>query len=414
MKTFKYKALKNKKLVSGEIEARDQDEVAGKLKEQGLEVLNIQNIGDEEEKKKRGVKIPFLSGTGKVKKVEKVFLYKNFSTMLQAGLPLPEVIDLMRESIKNKRLVEVLGQLKYDIESGNYISVSLEKYPDVFSTSEIAMIKAGEAGGTLPESFNGLFEDAESENKLAKDIKSAMMYPAIILSILILITLLLLLFVLPQLTSFFTQANIEVPTVTRIIMGVSDFAKANFVYIFVAIVSVIVGFRIALKRSAAVRAAYDKYLIKVPWLGKQFKLFFIYKFARMLGLLIRSGVPILQALEIVEKSVTNKGYSVSVKKMRLDIKSGGKLSSSIEKYEALYPPFVSRMLKVGDRTGNTSEALQNISEYYRTELQETLDNITSIIEPVLMVALGAGVAFIAISVLIPMYKIVSGINQMQK
>jgi type II secretory pathway component PulF len=414
MKVFIYKAIKNKKLISEEIEGKDEEEVAGKLREKGLEILSIKSKSGKKDEKEGDKKPSFMDRFKKVKKVEKVFLYKNISTMLQAGLPLPEVIDLMRDSVKNPILIEVLGQLKYDVESGNYISTSLAKHPKVFATSEIAMIQAGEAGGKLPESFYSLYEDAESENKLVRDVKGAMMYPAIILSILLLVVILLLVFVLPQLTGFFNQANIEVPLMTRVIMAVSDFSRKNYILITIILVVTLFGFRLLLKRSKKAQIYFDKIVIKIPWLGKQFKLFYIHKVARTLGLLIKSGVPILQALEIVEKSVPHHGYSASIGIIRKDIKSGGKLSTSIEKFDDLYPIFVSRMLKVGDQTGNTSDSLNNISEYYRDELKETLENISSIIEPVLMVILGVGVAFIAVSVLLPLYKIVSGINQMQK
>jgi len=415
MQKFSYKATKNERLVSGKIEGKDEDEVASKLKEKGYEILSIKDVqlkGLEAEIEKR--KLSFSERFTKVKRAEKVFLYKNFATMLKAGLPLPEVIDLLRESIDNPKLEEVLGKLKYDIESGNYISRSLSNYPRIFKSSEIAMIKAGEIGGTLPQSFLGLYQDAESEYKLIKDIKGAMTYPIIILSILLLIGILLLVFVLPQLTSFFVQADIDIPTMTKVTMAMSDFARNNIIYIILIILTVIISLRIAIKKSKKVKDFFDKVILKIPWVGKQFRLFYIHKIARMLGLLIKSGVPILQALEIVEKSVSHLGYSKSIKVFRHDVKRGGKLSKSIDKFEKLYPRFVSRMLKVGDRTGNTAEALENISEYYREELQEALDNISTIIEPVLMVCLGIGVAFIAISVLIPMYSIVSGINQMKK
>ncbi len=415
MKKFTYKVLKNGKLVSGSIEGKDEDEVTSKLKEKGFEILNVKEEklkGFEAEIEKR--KLSFAERFSRVKKGEKVFLYKNFATMLKAGLPLPEAIDLLRESIDNPKLKDVLGKLKYDVESGNYVSLSLKSYPDIFKTSEIAMIQAGEAGGTLPQSFLGLYQDAESEHKLVKDIKGAMMYPVIILSILLLIGVLLLVFVLPQLTSFFVQANIDIPTMTKVTMAISDFARNNILVILLVIASVVLGLRMAIKRSKKVKNYFDKIILKVPWLGKQFKLFYIHKIARMLGLLIKSGVPILQALEIVEKSVMHLGFSHSIRVFRHDVKRGGKLSESIDKFTDLYPTFVSRMLKVGDKTGNSAEALENISEYYREELQEALDNISTIIEPILMVCLGVGVAFIAISVLIPMYSIVSGINQMKK
>ncbi len=412
MQTFVYKALKKEKLLSGEMEGKDQDEVASKLREKGLDILSIKGKLERVDIKKEVKKFTLFSKGKKVKKGDRVFLYKNFATMIKAGLPLPEIIDLLRESIKNPKLIEILGRLKYDIEAGKYISDSLSKYPDVFNTSEIAMIKAGEVGGSLSQSFLGLYQDAEAEYKLQKDIKGAMTYPVIILSILLMVVLLMLLYVLPQLTGFFNQANIEVPKMTRIIMKASDFFKKYFIYLFALFISLVVSLYIGIKKFKKMKDFFDNIMIKFPWVGKQFKYFYIYKIARMLGLLNKSGVPILQSLEIVEKSVTHTRYSNSIKKIRKDVKTGGKLSKSVDNFKDLYPPFVSRMLKVGDRTGNTSDALANVSDYYKEELQEALGNISTLIEPILMVFLGAGVAFMAIAVLIPLYSVVSGINQM--
>ncbi|MBU0975890.1 type II secretion system F family protein, partial [Patescibacteria group bacterium] len=395
-----------------EIEGKNEDEVAGKLREKGLEILSIKQRKEEGIMRSIDVKkVALFKGSSKVKKVDKVFLYKNTATMLKAGLPLPEVIDLLRDSLKSSKLVEILTQLKYDVEAGSYISVSLEKFPEVFGTNEVAMIKAGEAGGSLSESFQNLFQDSEAELNLQKDIKGALMYPAIILCILAVIAVALFVFVIPQLTGFFTQSGIEVPKMTQITMGISNFIRNNFILIAITAIVGFVVFRVLMKKSPSVKKAMDKVILKIPFFGKQVKLFYIYKIARMLGLLIQSGVPILQALEIVEKSVSHDGYSKSISVLRKEVKRGGKLSNSIEKFEDLYPPFVSRMLLVGDRTGNTADSLANISEYYQKELQETLNNLPALIEPVLLLVLGAGVAFIAISVLIPMYSIVSGINQ---
>lgn len=414
MKKYSYKALKEKKFVTGELEGKDEEEIVAKLKGKGMEVLSVTSKSDKVKDEETPSKKSFLQRFEKVKKVDKVFLYKNFSTMLKAGLPLPESIDLLRGSLKTQKLVDILGQLKYDVEAGGTISGSLSKHPDVFGTSEVAMIRAGEIGGTLPQSFLGLYEDEEAEHQLQKDIKSAMMYPMMILAILFLVTMLMFLFVLPQLTSFFDQANIEVPTITKIIMQVSKFSKKYFILILITFVSLIILLRVSIKRSKEAKKTFDKLLIKIPMIGTQLRSFYVYRFARMLGLLTRSGVPILQALDIVKSSLTHSLYINSVKVMKEDVKLGGNLYSSIEKFEDIYPPFVSRMLKVGDRTGNTAEALKNISEYYKESLEETLANLSSLIEPILMVFLGGGVAFIAVSVLIPLYKIVSGINQMQK
>ncbi len=415
MKLYTYRALKDKRLKKGEMEADSEDEIIRKLKEKNWEILSVkekksQTVLESKDIKKESI----LKGFGKVKDVDKVFLYKNFATMLKAGLPLPEVIDLLRESLDNEKLKNILKELKHDIETGNYISSSLEKHKDVFDTSEIAMLRAGEVGGSLPESFSSLHQDVESEYKLKKSVKKAMTYPVIILSILAFVAVVLLVFVLPQLTGFFTQSNIEIPATTKFTMALSEFVKKNIVLIVIFSVGAIVGLRVASKKSKGMKEFIDRATLKVPWVGKQFQMYYIHKIARMLALLIKSGVPILEALEIVEKSVMHIGYSGSVKTLREDVKSGKKLSESVRKFKDLYPTFVSRMLKVGDRSGNTAEVLLNISSYYREELEDALANISTLIEPILMVCLGIGVAFIAITVLIPLYSIVSGINQMKK
>jgi type IV pilus assembly protein PilC len=414
MQKFTYKALDNGHLVKGEIEAKDIDEAESKIREKGIEILSVQDNSPKGISKTEVKNISFFKRFKKVKKIEKVFLYKNISMMLKAGLPIVEAIDLLRDSIKNRRLVEILGQLKYDIEAGSYISASLEKYPDVFGTSEIAMIRAGEAGGTLPDSFFSLFQDADSDDRFIKTIKSALTYPIIIVSILILVSLVLFLFVLPQLTGFFEQANIPIPTATKIVMAVSKFLRQYFIYLAILFIGMGIFFRMLIKRSLSAKEFFDKRLIRTPWLGKQLILFHVHRFARMLGILIKSGVPIVQALEIVEKSMTHTEYAQSIRKLKEEVKRGNKLSSAIAEFKVLYPPFVSRMLTVGDRTGNTSETLASISEYYKEELQSMLATISTLIEPILMVFMGVAVAFVAVSVLIPLYSIVSGINQMQK
>lgn len=414
MKTFLYKVTKNEKLKSGEIQAKNEDEAVNKLRSKGYEILNVRSLESEQKGFKKEIVFSGIKLFNKIKKTDKVFLYKNFATMLKAGLPLTEVVDLLKDSVTNERLESILEELKYDVEGGNYISTSLGKHKDIFGANEIAMIQAGEAGGSLPVSFAGLHEDTEAEVKLMKDIKGAMMYPAIILSILLLVTLLLLLYVLPQMTSFFDQASMQIPTMTKIVMGFSSFLKKYFLFIAVFFVGLLIGFRILLKRHKPTKNLYDRLILKIPFVGDQIKNFYIHKIARMLAVLTKSGVPILQSLDIVEKSVSNYLYKNSITVMRNDVKQGGQLSKSVEKFDNLYPAFVARMFKVGDRTGDTAETLRNVSVYYKNELQETLDNLSSLIEPILMVVLGVGVAFIAISVLVPMYKIVSGINQMEK
>lgn len=413
MKKFLYKAVNQEgKLIEGDMDERTSFEVEKKLKDEGYDILNI---SVEKSGKKGEVnidKVKFLKRKQKVKKSEKVFLYKNIASMLKAGLPMLEVVDLLKEDVKNDRLRNVLKNLKVDVEGGGYISSTFKRYSDIFSEGEVSVIKAGEASGTLPESFHELYTDTKAEDDLRKDVKNAMMYPAIIMSILLLVTTLLFVYVIPQMTSFFVESNIEIPTITKIIIAVSGFMKNNFLILIIGFVGSVITLRSMMKKSEKFKKFFDRFILKVPWLGKQIMRFNVYRFTRMLASLIRSGIPILQALEIASKSISHIGYRRSIEEIRKEVKKGIEISSSISKYDKLYPSFVARMLKFGDKTGNIDEALNNVSEQYQQELEDTLANISTIIEPVLMVILGVGVAFIAISVLIPMYKVVSGINQL--
>ena len=413
MKKFLYKAVSQEgKLIKGEMDERTSQDVEKKLKDKGYDILNI-SVEETEKKDELNLNnIKFFKRKKSIRKSEKVFLYKNIASMLKAGLPMLEVVGLLKEDVNNDSLRNVLKNLKVDVEGGGYISSTFERYPDMFSEGEVSVIKAGEASGTLPESFYELYVDTKAEDDLRKDIKNAMMYPAIIMSILVLVSTLLFVYVIPQMTSFFVESNIEIPTITKIIIAVSGFMKNNFLVLTLGFVITIVTLRSMVRKSVKFKRSFDKFILKVPWLGKQIMRFNVYRFTRMLSSLIRSGIPILQALEIASKSISHTGYRRSIEETRKVVKKGVEISSAISKYDKLYPSFVGRMLKFGDKTGNIDEALNNVSEQYQQELEDTLANISTIIEPVLMVILGVGVAFVAISVLIPMYKVVSGINQL--
>lgn len=413
MKIYSYRvAGKNETVETGEIEGQTETEVADKLAKEGKKVLSIQ----EKLSPQGGVigagSASFLDRFRKVSLSDKIFLFKNLSTMIEAGLPLVESVELLEENVKSGKLKDILKHLRSEVESGREMSYVLAQYPKVFSNGEVSMVKAGEVSGNLHVSFNGLYEDADADKRLRKDIKGAMMYPAIIFSIMTIISLALFIFVIPQLTNFFVQSNIEVPLITQIIISVSGFLKRYYIYLFLGIVGVIVGVNALLASSKDVQRFRDIVLLKIPWFNRQYKYFYVHRIARMMSMLLRNGVSIVEALEIAESSLANVKYRETITQSSEEVKRGGKLSESFAKHEKLYPGFVPRMLTVGDRTGKTDESFENISTYYEDELRDTLSNLSSIIEPILMVILGIGVAFIAISVLIPMYRIVSGVNQL--
>lgn len=387
---FVYKAKDvGGKIVEGYIDALTQNEAYSKLRAQKLSVINISQVS----KKLKG---------GKVKPKDIVIFSRQLSTLVSSGVPIIQSLSILCEQAENKNFVRVISEIKKDIEGGLSISDAMAKHPKVFSELYVSMIKAGEVGGILDTILDRLSTYLESASALRDKVKSALMYPTIVGGIAVIITIFLIVFVIPIFKNIFTGFGAELPFMTRIVIGVSDFIKTKIVYILV-FTGGLVYFYKRYSKTEKGRKKIDAILLKLPVFGIILKKVAIAKFSRTLGTLIKSGVPILQALETVAKTSGNKVIEEIIINSMQSIREGGKISEPLKKSD-VFPSMVVQMIAVGEETGSLDNMLFKIADFYDQEVDSAVKGLTSMIEPIVMVFMGVVIGFIVIAMFIPMFQ----------
>ena len=387
---FKYKAKDPKgKIVEGEIEASDNLDAVKKLKNQKFSVISV----TESKKKLKGAK---------VQSKDIVVFSRQLSTLVSSGVPIIQSLSILESQAENKSFARVIGRIKSDIESGLSISDAMAKHPKVFSELYVSMIKAGEVGGILDTILDRLSTYLESAAALRDKVKSALMYPMIVGGIAVLITIFLVIFVIPIFKGIFASFGAELPFITRVVIGVSDFIKYNIIYIAVVIGGGVYGFKRYIRTQKG-RKKVDGILLKLPVFGIILKKVAIAKFSRTLGTLIKSGVPILQALETVAKTSGNKVIEEIILDSMKSIKEGGKISEPLKKND-IFPSMVVQMIAVGEETGSLDNMLFKIADFYDQEVDAAVKGLTSMIEPLVMVFMGVVIGFIVIAMFVPMFQ----------
>lgn len=389
---FTYKAKDSKgKIVEGEVDAQDQRQAIAKLKSQKLSVLSVKKS---QVKKKKG---------GKVKPKEVVIFSRQLSTLVSSGVPIIQSLSILESQAESKAFSEVIGRIKQDIESGLSISDAMAKHPKVFSELYVSMIKAGELGGILDVILDRLAGYLEASAALRDKVKSAMMYPMIVGGIAVAITIFLIVFIIPVFKNIFAEFGAELPFITKIVIGVSDFVKAYILYVLGAGVLLFFGIKKYIKSENG-RRKFDSLLLKLPVFGEIIKKVSIAKFSRTLGTLLKSGVPILQALETVAKTSGNKIIEEIIIQSMQSIREGGKLSDPLKRSE-IFPSMVTQMIGVGEETGSLDNMLFKIADFYDQEVDAAIKGLTSMIEPLVMVFMGVVIGFIVIAMFIPMFEL---------
>lgn len=403
---FKYSATTKKgKTVKGEITARTFEEVEQNLAEQGLVVLTIEEEKIKEEKGAR-----FALFKKRVPLGEKILFFSNLASMLKAGLPVIDAIEVMKEGQRNERMKEIFDEIAYDIRGGETFSSSLAKFPDVFSMLDLSIFEVGETGGTLEQNVKTLADQLEKQKKLQSKVRSALMYPIVITIAMIGIGILLIVFVIPRIAGFFEEADLKLPITTRLLIGLSNLMINSGIFVAAGVFGLIFLYRYLYKNAENFRIYIDRTVLKIPFIGLLMRRLYIARFCRTLGSLLKSGVPIVQALDIVKKGFTNYVANSAISIIGGDIESGSELSEAMSKHKDLFYPMETRMIVVGSKTGTVDESLFNVANYYESAVSEVLDNLATIIEPVLLIVMGIGVAVIALSVLTPIYQLVGSIS----
>lgn len=399
MPTFTYTAKSfSGELKSGTMEAANERELARLLRQEGF-ILTSAEIP---EKKKFVFKLPPLFPWAGVSLTEKMMLVRNLRVMVGAGISIPRALNILSAQAKSRRLKGALGKISEAVVGGRNFSDGLAEHPGIFSELFVSMIRVGEESGTLDEVLSTLNLQMEREHELKSKIKGALMYPAVVILAMIGVGILMLIVVVPQLAAIFKELNIELPLTTRIVIGLGTFLS-NFWYTlpFIILIWALV-FRVLLASKPG-KKAKDKALLNIPIIGQLIKQSNAAYITRTLGSLISAGVPFVQALEILARSVGNEYFKQAIIAASERTKKGEKLSGVLADYQTLFPATVVQMLQVGEETGQTADILQKLAEFYEEEVTNATKNIASVIEPILMLIIGATVGFFAVSMIQPMY-----------
>lgn len=400
MPIYAYKAKAASGLVmEGTIDANEQKGAVDKLRSQKLVVLEIT-----EKTESPFVKIKKalgFGGKGKVGSNDLMLFSRQLSTLVSAGVPIVQGLAILESQAENPAFKEVLGDVKSDIESGLSISDALKKHPNAFPDLYCAMVKAGELGGILDTILERLTSYLESSEGLKAKVKSAMMYPGIVLSICALVTVFLFVFVIPTFKNIFESFGAELPLPTQLVIGISDWMKAQWYIVAGAPVAGWKGFN-KFYATPKGQKFVDGKVLSLPIFGPILKKVAVARFTRTLGTLLKSGVPIMQALETVAQTAGNVVIAEAVLQTRESIREGGHLSDPLKK-SGLFPNMVTSMISVGEETGALDIMLNKIADFYDSEVDAAVKGLTSMIEPIVIVVMGLIIGTIVIAMFMPMF-----------
>jgi type IV pilus assembly protein PilC len=386
------------------MEAETRQDLIAKLREKGLVPTSVVDGAA----KKSRAKSMVMPGTVKGKKVkadEMVLFTRSLATMVNSGLPLLQGIDIMIEQSENVNFKMVLTQVGQDIEAGLTFSDALRKHPKAFNELFSSMVKAGEASGNLDGILIQLAEYLEATEKLKREIKAAMTYPVIALVIVVLIAGGLLVFVVPKFAEMFSGLGAKLPGPTVALMALSDLVRSYLLLLIGGFIATFIGVRYYISTPMG-RLQADALMLKMPIFGPLFRKVAVSRFARTMSTLTRSGVPVLGALEIVERTIGNEVLARAIKGSQTSIKAGSSIAEPLAR-SGVFPLMVTRMIDVGEKTGSLDELLEKISEFYDQQVEATISSLTSMIEPLLILFLGVIVGGMVLALFMPIFKLSS-------
>lgn len=401
MTLFKYQAKdKNGKTYERTLEARNRLELYSVIRKEGGSPISIREI-------KNALSLGSLGNLlDGIRTHQKITFAKNLGLMINAGLPVTRALSVMSKQAKKGSLKKLLSDLEANISHGKTLSESLSQWPKVFSSLFVSMVKAGEESGNVSSSLGIVASQMEKSYLLVKKVRGALIYPALIISVMIVIAILLLIFMVPTLTATFEGIGVELPLSTRVLIYLSDFLVKHVVAVPLGLILSVVSLTLFL-RSRIGRRLQDHVFIRIPVIGELVKEFESARTARTLSSLLSAGVEIIVALDVTLNVLQNHLYKNALERARTAIEKGEPMSAVFIKYSNLYPLFVGEMVAVGEETGKISEMLIGVASYYEEEIDQKTKDLSTIVEPVLMIIVGAGVGFFAISILAPTYSLVN-------
>jgi type IV pilus assembly protein PilC len=386
------------KLVSGEIWGDNDAAVMQRLREMGYTPLKVG-------KKSRGLSLEISLRPGHVKKKDLAVFSRQFATMVNSGLPILRALNILASQTQSKALSKIITQVRMDVERGSSLSAAMAKHPKAFNNLYVAMIKSGETGGVLDQVLLRLADNTEKEVELRRRVKSAMTYPIVVLCVVSMVLVAMLVFIVPQFKSIYAQLHGSLPALTKLLMSISNSVRSMWYVWILGIAGLAFGFR-AYKRTPKGRATVDKYKLKMPVFGPLFHKMALSRFANTLSVLLQSGVPILQSLDIVSETVNNHVVSEAVHDVQANVKEGETIAKPLARHQ-VFPPMVVQMLSVGEETGSVDVMLKKVGEFYDSEVTAQVDALTSLIEPLMIAVVGGMVGVAVIALYLPMFKLIN-------
>jgi len=404
---YKAKNVKGKEK-SGVLFAESVSDLANSLSKDGYFLISAKKA------EKRGLSRAHLKLFGfnslklfKIPLSEKLFFTRNLEVMIRTGVPLPRAFEILSNQTKNKNFKIILDKISEMITQGKGISECLSKFPNTFSALYVETVKAGEETGKIENSFSILGSQMERTYRLKSQLKSAMMYPIIVLSLGIIIGVLMMIFVVPKILETFKEMNVQLPLSTRMLIASIDIITKHWLLVLIGFFFLIVILFYFAKSKKGVKFK-AKIALKIPKISKIIKDTNSALFLRILSSLLAAGVPIVRSLEVTSGALSNFYFRQSLKEASAVVKKGKKLSEALSPYNNLYSSMVIEMLKVGEETGETAQVLNNLSDFYEEEVASSIKKISSIVEPALIAIMGVGVGFFAFAMLKPMLSVMGG------
>ncbi|MFH0906836.1 MAG: type II secretion system F family protein [bacterium] len=402
MPTYLYIA-KNKKGQdkTGTLEAVTEQELSATLRKEGLVLISSEIAGAKEKVNYFNPK-NLIQIINRISLVDKMMFSKHLAVMIKAGLSLNQALKILTEQTKNSKFKRIISEIEQNVRQGESFSDSLKKYPKVFDNLYVNMILVGETSGNLNKVLDILAEQMKKDHELLSRVKGAMIYPSVIIVAMIGIGILMMIMVVPKLTSVFSELGVNLPLSTRIIMGISNFLKNNYIICLIVFVVLIFLIMASLKEKKVQRILHKIYLY-LPIVSSLTQKVNSARFAGTFSSLSESGVPIVKSLKIIAGTLGNIHFREALLDASEQVQKGKELSKAMAKYKHLYTPMVIQMIGVGEKTGSMSDILKNLADFYHEEIDNTTKNMSAIIEPLIMIVIGAAVAIFAISMIQPMY-----------
>ncbi len=399
MPHFTYKALRKEDNTSYEntVEAKDRFEVYGLVRKEGGQVVSVNEVRASNLFNKN-------VGTmfGRVKESDKIMLMRNLAAMLNAGLSLSRALSVMERQTKKEKLKAILHDLQNKIQQGGDLNTAMAQHKRAFSPLMVSMVKAGEESGSLADSLVIIASQTERSYELKKKVRGAMIYPSVILTVLLGIGILMMLYIVPSLAETFDALGTELPASTQLIMKISELL-VNYTFLFLLALAALVAAFIAIVRTNRGKRVVESAVLYIPVIGQLVKETNSARTGRTLSSLLSSGVHVIQAFEITEEVIQNTHFKEILNVAKTRVQKGAPIAEVFIEREKLYPPLVGELIAVGEETGNLPDMLHQIAEFYEKEVDQKTKNMSTIIEPVLMLVVGGAVGYFAIAMIQPIY-----------